>query len=216
MLFELHDVWKEQPAPGGKVREILRGVTAAIPGDGITCIVGASGTGKSTLLRLLNRLADPTRGQISFRGRPLTEYDPLELRRQAGMVVQLPVMLPGTVHDNLAAGLLIRGARLDEPEAWLRRVGLDPSLLERKAGDLSGGERQRVALARTLVTRPQALLLDEVTASLDAEAAAGVERLILELGLPAVWISHDPAQVRRVARHVLRLENGLLRQEVAV
>jgi putative ABC transport system ATP-binding protein len=213
-LFRLTDVWMER-ALENHTQEVLRGITLAIPAEGISCLIGPSGSGKSTILRLLNRLEDPTRGQIAFRGQDLKSLDPLDLRRRAGQVLQIPVMLPGTVRDNLEAGARVRGQTLPDPGTWLEQVGLSPAMLTKDARDLSGGEKQRVALARTLATRPEVLLLDEVTASLDPDSAAGVEQLILGLNLPAVWVSHDMAQVGRVARHVYRLDAGILREEAA-
>ncbi len=208
-LFSCTNLWVERSG-----QAILQGLSVTIPAEGITCLVGASGSGKSTLLRLLNRLDDPTRGSIAYRGQELSTLDPLDLRRRVALVLQTPVMLPGTVRENLEAGHVIRGRRLADPGAWLERVGLSPALLEKTAKDLSGGEKQRVSLARSLSVEPEALLLDEVTASLDQESAHVIERLIVDLGLPAVWISHDPAQVSRVAARVLHMEAGRLREEV--
>src|SRR4051794_9794485 len=94
-LFELHDVSLNR---GGE--EVLHGVSAALP-EGSTAVVGPSGAGKSTLLRLLNRLADPDSGEVAFDGRPLSERDPLELRREVSLVPQLPALLDGTVESNL-------------------------------------------------------------------------------------------------------------------
>lgn len=213
-LFTLDHVWLKRPGEKGQEQTILAGVAATVTGSGITCLVGPSGAGKSTLLRLLNRLEDPTEGRILLHGEDLQSLDPLALRRRVGLVQQLPTMLPGSVLENLSAGLRIRGKRLAEPERWLARVGLAADLLNRAAADLSGGEKQRVALARTLVTEPEVLLLDEVTASLDPDSAQGVEELIVSLRMPAVWVSHDPNQVRRVADRILRLQDGLISEEV--
>lgn len=216
MLFVLQEVWKEYPAEGGRVNTILRGASVCLPEGGITCLVGPSGSGKSTVLRLLNRLEDPGRGRILFRGQDLAVTDPAGLRRQVGLVFQSPVMLPGTVRHNLEAGVRLRGLGLPDPADRLEMVGLPGRLLDQDARELSGGEKQRVALARTLAVGPEVLLLDEITASLDNEAAAGVERLIRGLGLAVVWVSHDPAQVRRVADRVFRLEKGLLAEQGAI
>lgn len=207
-LFSLEDVFLERMGPGGQVQQVLRGASAEIPPTGITCLVGPSGAGKSTLLRLLNRLEDPDRGRVTFRGHDLRALNPLEHRRRMGMAFQSPVMLPGTVAANLEAGPRLRGAQLAEPGEWLERVGLSPGMLAKPAAELSGGEKQRVALARTLAAGPEALLLDEVTASLDEASARLVEQVVTRLGIPAVWISHDMAQVRRVASLVLRVEDG--------
>ncbi|HEY3365690.1 MAG TPA: ATP-binding cassette domain-containing protein [Symbiobacteriaceae bacterium] len=214
-LFTLEDIWLERPGEKGATQVILGGITGGIAVARITCLVGASGSGKSTLLRLLNRLEDPTRGRIRLRGQELTAADPFELRRRVGLVLQTPVMLPGTVRENLSAGLRIRGQSLPDPERWLERVGLPVSMLDRDARELSGGEKQRIALARTLVPGPEVLLLDEVTSSLDAEAAAGIEQLIQQLGVPVIWVSHDLNQVRRLADRVYRLQAGQLTAEVS-
>lgn len=215
-LFSLEEVWLERSGPDRSIKAVLRGANAHVPTKGITCLVGPSGTGKSSLLRLLNRLESPTRGVVRFHGADLATLDPLSLRRKVGLVLQMPIMLPGTVRENLGAGAKLQGRKLANPEAWLERVGLEAALLDREAQELSGGEKQRVALARTLATEPEVLLLDEVTSSLDAASAAGVEALIQRLGMPSVWVSHDPAQVRRVADRVLHLEEGLLREEAMV
>lgn len=207
-LFRVEQVWVHRPGNRSGAGPILQGVTADIGTGGITCVVGPSGGGKSTLLRLLNRLQDPDRGRVLFRGRDLRGYDPLWLRRQVGMVFQAPVMLPGTVRDNLEAGLRLQGRTLADPGAWLERVGLDPALLGRPAAELSGGEQQRVALVRTLALAPAVLLLDEVTSALDAGSTAAIERLVLGLQVPVVWVSHDMAQVRRVAARVLQVAGG--------
>lgn len=211
-LFALVDVWKDHPEPNGQRHTVLHGIQVSFAAQGISCLVGASGSGKSTLLRLLNRLEDPDRGHVLFKDRDVCTLDPQDLRRRIGLVVQTPVMLPGTVRNNLEAGLRVRGLRLDDPAAWLTRVGLAANLLDRPAKDLSGGEKQRVALARTLATGPEALLLDEVTGSLDPDAATAVESLITGLKLPAIWVSHDMTQVERVATRVYRLEAGALRE----
>ena len=107
MLFELRDV---ELIRGDRV--VLDSVSATIPA-GATAIVGPSGAGKSTLLRLLNRLADPDRGEISYRGRPLTGYDPLALRREVALVPQLPSLLAGTVESNLRYAADLAGKELD-------------------------------------------------------------------------------------------------------
>ena len=210
-LFTLTDIWLTK-VQNGKEVEILRGVNATFPDSGITCLTGPSGSGKSSLLRLLNRLDDPSRGTVAFRGQDVRQWDPIDLRRRVGMVLQTPVMLPGTVRENLEAGLRLRGGRLSDPAGWLARVGLPADVLERNARDLSGGEKQRVALARTLITQPEVLLLDEVTASLDPETAREIEALIVSAGIPAIWISHDIAQVERVGTRVFRLEAGELQE----
>ncbi len=188
---------------------ILRDITVDLPKDGITVIVGPSGSGKSTLLRLLNRLDDPIAGEIRWRGRPLTDMAPDELRRQVGMVFQRPPLFAGSVLDNFAVAL----PGIDEARALhvLEHVGLPVELLHRAAADLSGGEAQRMCVARTLLTQPLEVLADEPTAALDGEARHTIEELARQLaseGTPLIWVSHDTAQLRRLADHVLAIVDG--------
>ncbi|HET9143371.1 phosphate ABC transporter ATP-binding protein [Actinophytocola sp.] len=192
----------------GSVRA-LDGFSAHIPATGITVLFGPSGSGKTTVLRLCNRLEVPTAGRVCLSGADLAGLDPLRLRRRVGMVFQRPTPFPGTVRDNLTAAA--PDAPAEELERALRRAALDGSWLDRDAGELSGGEAQRVCLARTLVTGPDTLLLDEPTSSLDASAARQIEDTVRELtrdGISALWVSHDPRQVRRIADAVVGIERG--------
>jgi putative ABC transport system ATP-binding protein len=205
VLFELKEV---SLARGG--RDVLDGVSAGIP-PGATAILGPSGAGKSTLLRLLDRLAEPDSGSIEFGGRALTEYDPLHLRREVGLVPQLPALLEGTVASNIdfAAGLAEKEA---DAERSLGLAGLDPSFSDRDVSRLSVGEQQRAMLARALAQEPKVLLLDEPTSALDEEARDAVEatlrRLREEIDVSLVLVTHDPAQARRLGDYVIRLRSG--------
>jgi putative ABC transport system ATP-binding protein len=182
---------------------VLRGLSLVID-RGSTAILGPSGSGKSTLLRLLNRLADPDEGVVRFHGEDLRDLDPLELRRRAVLVPQLPALVPGTVADNVRYGPALRGADLD-PLGPLAQAGLDSSYAERDAGRLSVGEQQRVMLARALALDPEVLLLDEPTAALDERAKEGVERTLAELPCSTVLVTHERAQAERLAERVVRL-----------
>jgi putative ABC transport system ATP-binding protein len=189
---------------------VLRGLDLAI-GEGTTALLGPSGSGKSTLLRLLNRLADPDAGEVRFRGRDVRELDPLELRRSAVLVPQLPAPLPGSVADNVRYGPALRGDEADVTRA-LGLAGLDDGYAGREASALSVGEQQRVMLARALALEPEALLLDEPTAALDEAAKEGVERTLAELarrsGAAIVLVTHDRGQAERLADRVVELRDG--------
>lgn len=192
-------------------RRILDELTATIPAAGITVVSGPSGAGKTTLLRLCNRLEVPDAGIIYYRGQPLDELDPLVLRRRVGMVFQRPTPFPGTVADNLAVAR--PDARTDELSTLLERVALDPGLLGQEARTLSGGELQRMCLARTLVTRPETLLLDEPTSALDAQPKQVFEataRHLAAQGITIIWVTHDDAQAARVADRIYQLRGGHL------
>ncbi len=205
VLFELRDVSLTRGD-----RRVLDSVSAEIHG-GATAIVGPSGSGKSTLLRLLNRLADPAAGTISYRDRPLQDYDPLELRREVSLVPQLPSLLEGTVGSNLAYAAGLARKELDAARC-LGLAGLDPGFAGRDVSKLSVGEQQRAMLARALSQEPDVLLLDEPTSALDHAARDAIEATLVELrrelDISLVLVSHDPEQARRIADRALRLEQG--------
>jgi ABC-type iron transport system FetAB ATPase subunit len=204
-LFELRDVTMSRAG-----QTVLRGVSAAIPA-GAACIAGPSGSGKSSLLRLLDRLKDPDAGEVRYHGRDVRAYDVLELRREVSLVPQLPALLEGTVADNVtfAAGLAGRSC---DVATVLEHAGLDPSFAERDARQLSVGEQQRVMLARSLAQEPEVLLLDEPTSALDEEARGSVEQTLLrlrrDLGISYVLVTHDPDQAARMSDWCLRLALG--------
>jgi putative ABC transport system ATP-binding protein len=205
VLFALRDV---SLARAG--RRVLDSVTAEIA-PGATAVVGPSGGGKSTLLRLLNRLADPDEGEVSYRDRPLSGYDPLALRREVALVPQLPALLDGTVESNLRYAAELAGEELDA-ERCLALAGLASAYASRDVSELSVGEQQRAMLARALAQRPRALLLDEPTSALDPGARDEVEAALLglrrELDISLIVVTHDPEQARRLADRALRLEEG--------
>ena len=188
--------------------QVLDGVDLAVPPDGITAVLGRSGSGKSTLTRLTNRLLDATAGTVSLRGTDVRDLDVLQLRRTVGMVFQRPTLFDGTVRDNLAATHV---EDANAHEEMLDAVGLEAAFLDRSGATLSGGEAQRVCLARALLMRPEVLVADEPTASLDHEATLALERLargLADRGVPILWVTHDLSQVERIADHRVTLEAG--------
>jgi putative ABC transport system ATP-binding protein len=194
--------------------ELLSGVDLAVCRGAIAVVAGPSGSGKSTLLRVANRLEVPSAGTVRLDGVDASSIDPRELRRRVGMVFQRPVLFAGTVRDNLhvADG----GADDVELAELLAQVGLSASFLDRVGDDLSGGEAQRVCIARALLTRPEVLLMDEPTSSLDPDSRRGIEALAGELaaaGLGLVWVSHDLPQVRRLQGPIVVLVAGRIADE---
>ena len=192
--------------------EILKSVDAAMPGGQITAVVGPSGAGKSTLLRSINRLIEPSSGEIYLDGEPTSALDPLELRRRVGMVFQIPALFGDSVEEAVLYGARLSGKDAD-PGRLLEMVGLDDSLARRYPQALSvGGQQQRVTMARALALEPEALLLDEPTSALDEAARRRIEELVRDLnarlGLTMVFVSHDLAQVGRVADRVVVLADG--------
>jgi putative ABC transport system ATP-binding protein len=189
---------------------VLRGLDLEIE-EGATALLGPSGSGKSTLLRLLNRLADADDGEVRFQGDDVCSLDPLELRRRACLVPQLPAPVPGTVADNVRYGPRLHGGDTD-PSRPLELAGLDQGYAARDASRLSVGEQQRVMLARALALGPEVLLLDEPTSALDEEARDGVEGTLLDLegraGLSMVVVTHDRHQAERLAKRIVRIHEG--------
>jgi putative ABC transport system ATP-binding protein len=207
VLFDCRDV----SADRGE-RRVLHAITLRID-PGATCIAGPSGSGKSTLLRLLNRLADPAEGAVLYRDRDVRDYDVLELRREVGLVPQLPALLDGSVAENVEYGPRLAGRSADVGAA-LKLAGLDESFADRPAARLSVGEQQRVMIARALALEPRVLLLDEPTSALDETSKAAVERTLLDLrarlGLDFVFVTHERAQAERIADRVVWIADGRL------
>ncbi|MBE3553701.1 MAG: phosphate ABC transporter ATP-binding protein [Thermicanus sp.] len=211
-FISLHHIWKRNR----KKEAILKGITGEIQEGSFIALIGPSGAGKSTLLMLLNRMQDPDEGEIVYRGKPLPEWDILDLRREIGMVFQKATMLEGTVAENIRLGISLKGEEMDDSRiaACLEEVGLDGKMAERDARTLSVGEMQRVALARSLAVNPILLLLDEVTSALDPHSAQAVESTLLRLhrekGKTIVMITHNIEQARRLSSEVWHLSGGEL------
>ncbi len=174
-------------------------------------VVGPSGAGKSTLLRTINRLIEPSSGEVYLDGEPTSALDPSELRRRVGMVFQVPALFGDSVEEAVLYGARLSGKDAD-PRRLLGMVGLDASLAGRDPHSLSIGQQQRVTMARALALGPEALLLDEPTSALDEAARSRIEELVRDLnarlGLTMVFVSHDLAQVERVADRVVVLADG--------
>lgn len=195
---------------------ILKNITGIFPKGKITAVVGPSGAGKSTLFRLCNGLRPPDSGEIYVNEKPIADYDPPELRRKVGIALQNAPMVDGTVMDNLELPKKLQGKRLSEREAfqWMDLVGLESRFLHHPAKELSGGQRQKVSIARTLVNRPEILLLDEITSSLDPVSTQDIEELILringEFGTTILWITHALEQAIRIGNYTWVLMDGEL------
>ncbi len=202
-------------------REVLRVERLSFAAGKIHGVMGPSGAGKSTMLRLLNLLERPTTGRIFYRGQDVHAYRPrLQLQRRMAMVFQKPVLFDGTVFDNVAYGLRVRGMRGPDVSGRvvdaLRRMGLEP-LRRARALTLSGGEAQRVALARALVLEPDVLLLDEPTTNLDPNNVALLEKLIRGAsgrnGTAVILVTHNVFQAKRLADQVIFLYEGRVVEE---
>lgn len=198
----------------------LDDVSLALPRTAVSAIIGPSAAGKTSLLRLLNRLDDPTSGEVWFDGKPIASYPVRALRRRVGFVFQRPTMLPGTVKDNLLCALglgpLPAGSSPPDPGLLLEAVGLGAAYLDRDPEHLSGGEQQRVSIARTLMTQPEVLLLDEPTSALDPEMISEVLDVMVQLardGMTMVVVTHEMGFARKAANRVLFMADGEIVEE---
>jgi ABC-type multidrug transport system ATPase subunit len=193
--------------------EILKGVSAAVLEGEVVCVTGPSGAGKSTMLRALNRLIEPASGEVYLNGESTGAMDPLELRRRVGMIFQLPALFGASVEEAILYGPRLIGREADARKL-LESVGLDGSFAGREPQSLSVGQQQRVSIARALALRPEVLLMDEPTSSLDEAARDRIEDLIRDLnrreGLTIVLVSHDLGQVEQLADRVILLADGRL------
>lgn len=175
-------------------------------------VIGPSGAGKSSLLRLLNRLDEPTSGDVLLDGKPAREYNPCDLRLKVGFLFQTPHLFDGTVRDNLT--YVDKRLEVDRMKACLDKAYLPVEMLDRKAEKLSVGEKQRVALARLLLSDPEVILLDEPTSALDPAATKSIERLIKDVAsgrkATVVTVTHDPQQAVRLGGEGLLMFRGRL------
>lgn len=195
--------------------EALRDLTLEIERGEAIAVLGPNGSGKSTLLRILAALEQPTSGDVLFEGKNVDRKDHGSRRKRTTLVFQRPVVLRGSVFDNVAYGLRRRGLSSDEIEGRvsgaLHLLGLD-ALTERNAKSLSGGEKQRLSIARAVVLETDLLLLDEPTVNLDPESLDIVKRFILWLrerpDITVVLATHDMVIARELSDRVLLLSGG--------
>jgi osmoprotectant transport system ATP-binding protein len=195
----------------------VAGFSLTIPSRTTTVLVGSSGCGKTTLLRMVNRMVDPTAGQVLIDDVDVATREPVELRRSIGYVMQQAGLLPHRrVVDNVAtplrlAGVPRRTAR-EQALAALARVGLDGELAGKYPGQLSGGQQQRVGVARGLVADPNIILMDEPFGAVDPIVRADLQRQLVELkgelGKTIVFVTHDIEEAFLLGDQIVILRKG--------
>jgi osmoprotectant transport system ATP-binding protein len=217
-MIELRSVTKQFPDGTLAVEDF----SLTIPSRQTTVLLGSSGSGKTTILRMINRMIEPTSGTVTIDGVNVMSLDPVPLRRSIGYVLQAGGLLPHRrVLDNIAtvpvlngmARKVARAAALD----LLDKVGLDRSLASRYPRQLSGGQQQRVGVARALAADPNILLMDEPFGAVDpivrAELQLELNRLQRELGKTIVFVTHDVTEAFALADQIVVLgERGRIAQ----
>lgn len=218
--LRIEEVFKSRRGNGGQKVEILKGVSFSVPAGELTAICGPSGGGKSTLIRLLNRLEDPDSGRILLNGEDIFDADPLQLRTRVGLVSQKPFMFAGTVAFNLERPFSLQEKEAPQGDFMAEAVelcGLTPEILGQDARSLSLGQQQRVSLARMLVSEPEVLLLDEPTSALDRPTGDRLASTLKEIcrlrKMTILMVTHDLRITQRVADRLVYLEDGRVFEE---
>lgn len=208
----------------GRQVAVLRDVDLSLAAGRIAVVIGPSGGGKSTLVRLLNRLDEPSSGRVLLNGRDIRQSDPLRLRRQVALMTQKPFVFAGTVLDNLQRPFRYQGCTspsADDPQLQelLALCNFSPDLLRRDARSLSLGQQQRLCLARSLATGPEVLLLDEPTSALDRPTvdslAASLRSICRQQCLAVLLVTHDLHLAQVVADELAYLEEGRILEQGA-
>ena len=212
-MIEFESVTKR--FPDGTVA--VENFSFVLPTHQTTVFVGSSGCGKTTLLRMVNRMLDPTSGRILIDGEDIARSNKVELRRSIGYVLQSSGLLPHRkVIDNVATVPVLNGVRKGRARAealeLLDKVGLDRALAHRYPRQLSGGQQQRVGVARALASGPNILLMDEPFGAVDpivrADLQAELTRLQRELGKTIVFVTHDIDEAFLLADQVVIFREG--------
>ena len=203
--------------------EVIKGIDLEIKKGEIVTIVGPSGSGKSTVLRCMNLLEVPTKGQIIFEGTDITDkkVNIDEIRQRIGMVFQNFNLFPhmSVIQNIMLAPMKVRGIRKEEAYErgiqLLRKVGLEDKA-KYKPNQLSGGQQQRVAIARALAMKPKVLLFDEPTSALDPEMVhevLDVMKEVAEEGMTMVVVTHEMGFAKEVGTRILFLDSGMILEE---
>ena len=215
-IIEFSQVTKSYPGKG----DVLKGFDFAVSSGEFITLVGPSGCGKTTVLRLINGLLKPDQGQVSVYGRPLPEWDLVELRRKIGYVVQQIDLLPHlTVEKNVGYVLELQGVPKLERQ-WrvkelMQLIGLGEEYLHRYPHQLSGGQKQRVGVARALAADPEIILMDEPLGAVDEITRSALQKevkvLQQKLAKTIIFVTHDIEEAFFLgSRIVLFGENGAL------
>ena len=203
-------------------KSVLEHLDLKVPKGEFVTMIGSSGSGKTTALKMVNRLIEPTSGTVLVDGHNVRDTDPIQLRRNIGYAIQGSVLFPNmTVEDNISyvPNLLNKHDHERTRKAvrtWMDIVGLSKDLLERYPSELSGGQQQRVGIARALAASPDILLMDEPFGAVDeitrGQLQVEISRIHCETGITVMFVTHDIGEALRLGTHVLVLDEGKVQQ----
>ena len=203
-------------------KSVLEHLNLAVPRGEFVTMIGSSGSGKTTALKMVNRLTEPTSGDVLVDGHNVRDADPIQLRRNIGYAIQGSVLFPHmTVEENISyvPNLLNKHDHERTRKAvrtWMGIVGLSKDLLERYPSELSGGQQQRVGIARALAASPDILLMDEPFGAVDeitrGQLQTEIARIHRETGITVLFVTHDIGEALRLGTYVLVLDEGKVQQ----
>lgn len=206
-------------------KSVLEHLSLKIPRGEFVTMIGSSGSGKTTALKMVNRLIEPTSGDVLVDGHNVRDADPIQLRRNIGYAIQGSVLFPHmTVEENISyvPNLLNKRDHVRTRKAvrtWMDIVGLSKDLLERYPSELSGGQQQRVGIARALAASPDILLMDEPFGAVDeitrGQLQAEISRIHRETGITVMFVTHAIGEALRLGTRVLVLDAGKVQQYAA-
>ncbi len=221
-MIELRDVSKKFHGRGGSVVKAVEGVTLEVRKGETLCLIGTSGSGKTTVMRMVNRLIEATAGVVKVDGEDVTKTDPLRLRRRIGYVIQSGGLFPHmTVARNIGLLCELEGwskeRRRKRVRDLLDLVGLAAAdFAQRHPGELSGGQRQRVGVARALALDPDYILMDEPFGALDpitrGQLHAEFKALQEKVGKTVILVTHDMAEAFDLGDRIALMDEGRLIQ----
>ncbi len=208
---------------GGKI--IIEDLNLEIPKGQFTVLIGPSGCGKTTTLKMVNRLIDPTSGEIYIEGKKISELNPVNLRRQIGYVIQQIGLFPNmTIGQNIEVVPKLLGwdknKRRERAEELLNMVGMNPSeYVNRYPSEISGGQQQRIGVLRALAIEPPLLLMDEPFGALDPITRDllqdEIKKLQKKLGITIIFVTHDMDEAIKLADVIVLMKDGKIEQEAS-
>jgi len=195
---------------------VLENISLSIDCGDFISIIGSSGSGKSTFLKLCNNLISPSNGNITYKDKNILDYNPMKLRQEISYCFQTPYLFGDKVIDNISFPYFIRDKKLNiaEIRSLFNLFKIDNDFLQKHVKKLSGGEKQRISLIRSIIFKPEVLLLDEITSALDTNNCEIVEAIVKQLnenGITILWVTHNLEQSRKYANKILTIENGKLK-----